>query len=238
MLGWGSRSLSLSSQCLCLLKQRWLSREIYVYKTNTHWSISKCKEPPSPFTKKISAGFISIYSLNAWCSWRECVEKMGTALMIYIGLKTYEQDIIDHLSENKGWALLPFYGTTSSTLKRLVSKYQLHLVFFLLNKLGYFLNPIKDDIGLCIPGIYQIPCSCGKVYISHTGHTVSACCIFIYLLDLLDRALKVHYTQLTWQVRFARACSYHGTVSTVQSNHNFVGKGWFWGDIDNWIFRN
>ena len=35
------------------------------------------------------------------------------------------------------------------------------------------LRPVNDDQGLKTPGIYEIPCECGKVYIGQTGRTVS-----------------------------------------------------------------
>ena len=34
------------------------------------------------------------------------------------------------------------------------------------------LRPVKDDQGLKTPGVYEIPCECGKVYIGQTGRTV------------------------------------------------------------------
>lgn len=37
----------------------------------------------------------------------------------------------------------------------------------------YLLHPVKVGLGLHVPGIYQIPCMCGKVYI---GQVVSECC--------------------------------------------------------------
>jgi hypothetical protein len=38
-------------------------------------------------------------------------------------------------------------------------------------KISDFLPKIKDDLGLRTPGIYSIPCECGKVYIGQTGRT-------------------------------------------------------------------
>jgi hypothetical protein len=39
-------------------------------------------------------------------------------------------------------------------------------------KISNFLPPVKDELGLKIPGIYRIPCECGKVYIGQSGRTV------------------------------------------------------------------
>jgi hypothetical protein len=38
------------------------------------------------------------------------------------------------------------------------------------------LRPIKDDLGLKVSGVYQIPHECGKVYISQTGRSIEARC--------------------------------------------------------------
>jgi hypothetical protein len=39
-------------------------------------------------------------------------------------------------------------------------------------KLSSLLRPIKDHLGLRTPGVYRIPCVCGKVYIGQTGRSV------------------------------------------------------------------
>jgi hypothetical protein len=39
-------------------------------------------------------------------------------------------------------------------------------------KISSFLPPVKDELGLKTPGIYRIPCECGKVYIGQTGRSV------------------------------------------------------------------
>lgn len=40
-------------------------------------------------------------------------------------------------------------------------------------KTGQMLRYVKDDLGLKIPGLYQIPCSCGLYDVGQMGHTVS-----------------------------------------------------------------
>ena len=35
------------------------------------------------------------------------------------------------------------------------------------------LRPVKDEQGLKTPGVYEIPCECGQVYIEQTGRMVS-----------------------------------------------------------------
>jgi hypothetical protein len=39
-------------------------------------------------------------------------------------------------------------------------------------KLPGLLRPVKDSLGLRKPGVYRIPCECGKVYIGQTGLSV------------------------------------------------------------------
>jgi predicted GIY-YIG superfamily endonuclease len=39
-------------------------------------------------------------------------------------------------------------------------------------KISSFLPPGKDELGLKTPGIYRIPCECGKVYIGHSSRSV------------------------------------------------------------------
>jgi hypothetical protein len=38
------------------------------------------------------------------------------------------------------------------------------------------LRTAKDDLGLKIPGVYHIPCECGKVHIGQTGKSIEARC--------------------------------------------------------------
>jgi hypothetical protein len=38
------------------------------------------------------------------------------------------------------------------------------------------LRTAKEDLGLKIPGVYRIPCECGKVYIGQTGRSIEARC--------------------------------------------------------------
>jgi hypothetical protein len=39
-------------------------------------------------------------------------------------------------------------------------------------KLSSLLRPVKDHLGLRTPGVYRIPCECGRVYIGLTGRSV------------------------------------------------------------------
>jgi hypothetical protein len=39
-------------------------------------------------------------------------------------------------------------------------------------KIYSYLPPVKDASGLRMPGVYSIPCECGKVYIGQSGRSV------------------------------------------------------------------
>jgi hypothetical protein len=39
-------------------------------------------------------------------------------------------------------------------------------------KLSSLFRPVKDHLGLRTPGVYRIPCECGRVYIGQTGRSV------------------------------------------------------------------
>jgi hypothetical protein len=39
-------------------------------------------------------------------------------------------------------------------------------------KLSSLLRPVKDHPGLRTPGVYRIPCECGKVYIGQMGRSM------------------------------------------------------------------
>jgi hypothetical protein len=38
------------------------------------------------------------------------------------------------------------------------------------------LRLVKDDVGLKVPGVYQIPCECEKVYVGQTKRSIEARC--------------------------------------------------------------
>jgi hypothetical protein len=60
-------------------------------------------------------------------------------------------------------AFLPSVGTTFNVISRVLSKQNIKTVGLLPRKLSSFLHPIRDDMTLKTPGVYSIPCECGKV---------------------------------------------------------------------------
>jgi hypothetical protein len=39
-------------------------------------------------------------------------------------------------------------------------------------KIFSYLPPVKDTLGLRMPGIYSIPCECGRVYTGHSNRSI------------------------------------------------------------------
>jgi hypothetical protein len=64
---------------------------------------------------------------------------------------------------------LPFVGTAFDHLSKVLSKHNIKRVGLLPRKFSSFLQSIKDDLALKMPGVYSIPCKCRKVYTGQTG---------------------------------------------------------------------
>jgi hypothetical protein len=69
-------------------------------------------------------------------------------------------------------AYIPYTTTTYNGLSRMLAKLNINSVALPPRKISSFLPPMKDEIGLKTPGIYRIPCECGKVYIGQSGWSV------------------------------------------------------------------
>jgi hypothetical protein len=54
-------------------------------------------------------------------------------------------------------ALLPFVNTTFNHNSHMLSRHSVKTVGLLPRKTASFLRPVKDDLGLKIPGVYSIP---------------------------------------------------------------------------------
>lgn len=75
--------------------------------------------------------------------------------------------------ENRKFVILPFVKGTSEKLGRIFKKHSIKTVFKPPSKIKDFLRPAKDKIPLSTPGVYEIPCSCGDVYIGETKRLIS-----------------------------------------------------------------
>jgi hypothetical protein len=55
----------------------------------------------------------------------------------------------------------------------MLAKHNIKSVAMPPKKIHNYLPPVKDPLGLRIPGVYNIPCECGKVYIGQSEHVIS-----------------------------------------------------------------
>jgi hypothetical protein len=69
-------------------------------------------------------------------------------------------------------AFLPFVGTVFNRISRVLARHNVRSVGLPRMELSSLLRPVKDHLGLRTPGIYRIPCECGRVYIGQTGRSV------------------------------------------------------------------
>ena len=54
----------------------------------------------------------------------------------------------------------------------MLAKYKIKSIAIPPRKVSNYIPPTKDPTGLRTPGIYKIPCECGKVYIGQSGRSV------------------------------------------------------------------
>jgi hypothetical protein len=57
----------------------------------------------------------------------------------------------------------------------MLAKHNIKSVAIPTRKISSYFPPVKDAIGLKTPGIYRIPCECGKVYIGQSGRSIHQC---------------------------------------------------------------
>jgi hypothetical protein len=69
-------------------------------------------------------------------------------------------------------AFLPYTVSTFGRLSRMLTKLNIKSIALPPRKIASFLPPVKEPLGLRTPGIYSIPCECGKVYIGQSGRKV------------------------------------------------------------------
>jgi len=67
---------------------------------------------------------------------------------------------------------MPYTQTTYGRLSRMLAKHNIKSVALPPRKIFSYLPPVKDEFGLRTPGIYSIPCECGKVYIGQSGRCI------------------------------------------------------------------
>jgi len=69
-------------------------------------------------------------------------------------------------------AYILYTQTTFGQQSRMLAKHNIKSVALPPRKIISHLPPVKDALGLRTPGIYSIPCECGRVYIGQSGWSV------------------------------------------------------------------
>jgi len=66
-------------------------------------------------------------------------------------------------------AYILYTQTTYGRLSRILAKHNIKSFALPFRKIFSYLLSVKDALGLRTPGIYSIPCECGRVYIAQSG---------------------------------------------------------------------
>jgi hypothetical protein len=69
-------------------------------------------------------------------------------------------------------AYIPYTQTTYGRLSRMLAKHNIKSVTLPPRKIFSYLPTVKDALGLRAPGIYRIPCECGRVYIGQSVRSI------------------------------------------------------------------
>jgi hypothetical protein len=75
-------------------------------------------------------------------------------------------------NEPNSVAFLPFVGTIFNHISRVLARHNIKSVGLTHMKLSSLLSPVKDHLGISTPGVYRIPCECGRLYIGQTRRSV------------------------------------------------------------------
>jgi hypothetical protein len=73
-------------------------------------------------------------------------------------------------------AVLPYQQTVSNKISRLLARHNIKTVHKPKKKNIHMLRMVKDNLGLKVLRVNQIPCECGKVYVGQTGRSIEARC--------------------------------------------------------------
>jgi hypothetical protein len=69
-------------------------------------------------------------------------------------------------------AYLPYTQNTFGRISRMLAKYNIKSVALPPKKTASYLPPVKEALGLRIPGVYSVPCECGRVYVGQSSLTI------------------------------------------------------------------
>jgi hypothetical protein len=59
-------------------------------------------------------------------------------------------------------ALIPYHKTITNKISRLLAKYNIKTIHIPQTKNMHMLRPVKDDLGLKVPGVYRILVDLGQ----------------------------------------------------------------------------
>jgi hypothetical protein len=68
-------------------------------------------------------------------------------------------------------AYIQYTQATYRRLSRILTKLNIKCIPLSLKKISNYLPPVKNGVELKTPGIYSIPCECGKVYIGQSSRS-------------------------------------------------------------------
>lgn len=74
---------------------------------------------------------------------------------------------------SNNFAILPFIANTSNKIGKILQRHNIKVAYKSNLKIKNLLNPAKDQIPFHTCGVYEVPCSCGKVYIGETGRSIN-----------------------------------------------------------------
>jgi hypothetical protein len=69
-------------------------------------------------------------------------------------------------------AHIPYTQTTYDRLSRMLAKHNIKSVTLPPRQIFSYLPTVKDALGIRTPGVYSIPCKCGRVYIGQSGRSI------------------------------------------------------------------
>ena len=69
-------------------------------------------------------------------------------------------------------ALIPHTQTAYGRISKILAKNNIKIAALPPTKVYSYLPPVKDALRLITPGVYNIPCECGKVYIGQSGRSI------------------------------------------------------------------
>jgi len=91
-----------------------------------------------------------------------------------------------------------YLQATSDKINRPLVKFSIKIIYITAKKNAHLLRPV-EAVGFKVPGIYCIPCECGKVYVRQMVHTIKTSCKehaqYIRLFQPAESVVAEHSTE-------------------------------------------